>query len=236
MGFLSDDKTDDQAHNWAVRLRNCVIASGTGQTPKYIYLTEWTKHFALLRKEQGEELVEKVLGWYERNYDKQYTPKALSGATFRQKFEAIRAAMNRSEDSPEEEIDQRSKDLAKVLSNNWNFPVEIQSQLPKIIQKTRDNWKRFHWSLTKIDGSPREDRFLSVVLDTYSPSFIQDWIIFISNRYGKQQHYTGPVMSLAWTKDSPQFRQSFWRQWSLEWCGSPLTFEDLLDRLIKENK
>lgn len=234
MAFFPEKLKNKLDTAWARALRDAVQKHG--RAVKIQSLSNWTDNFTKLRQEKGPDLVGKVLVWYIENMGKEFVPQAYTAGVFRVKFDQIKQAMERTEDIPEE-IDQRSKNLAEWIANDHPFPVEILAKLPQIAKKTKERWDRFCEVITtEYANDARGSDFILHILNLYGFCFVEDWILGLSKRLGHTPHYTGPIMSLAWKLDSIWFRESFWRQWSLEWSGDPLTFDDLLDRLIKEQK
>jgi hypothetical protein len=232
--FFEENKVDEQAEEWCQRLYSALSESRKGRMKKSDKKA-WTQQFILLRKKEGPAKVEKVLSWYIQHIGEEFIPQAFSGTAFKSKFCQIEQAMERSDDAPE--IDERWHCKAERLLLDYNYPIEVASSLPAILHKTSVNWTKFLLTLvneTRKDPHSREYNFVSHIGTMYGQSFIEDWMVLLSRKYGKMEHYNGPVMSLVFTPSSKLFRESFWHKWSSEWCGGYSTFDSFLDKILEK--
>jgi hypothetical protein len=115
---------------------------------------QWRKSFKdLLRQDHvPRSQIEEVLNWYCENIGKEYVPDARSGPTFREKFDRIAAAMERSVDSLEPTP--RPKD---PMSDDY-FPPGVSKQM---IEREREEWlelkKRWPGASSCLEPGEDED-------------------------------------------------------------------------------
>jgi len=196
----------------------------------------WVRTLARLREEKTEDTLVRVIDWYSKHIGEEFVPRALSPRVFYDRFDSLHKAMLTSDD-PSELILPENLKLAHNLDRDYVFPIEVRSALPLLVQRSRDNWIAFLKELDEFKcDSERDSRFITNVFFAHAPYFIHRWFGMIAVKYGSMEHFTGPVMSLAFRANSKLFKDSFWRDWSMAWSGSPWTFDNLLDRfLLQEN-
>ncbi len=231
MGFFEEVTKDPQAVAWAERLaiiarrfRSKVVKSG------------WWRQFALLRKDRGEEEVERVLSWYEQHADDDYVPRASHAKVFREKFPQIARCM---ESVTLPAADLYGERVATRMIDRLKFPPNVQAVLPSIITTTDRAWAVFcsvmRDEMRKLNASDpqqlREIHFILHVGGMHAPSFVEDWCELLSKKTGHLPAYGGQLGRLAFRPESEWFHGYFWQTWAENWCRNPAAFDDLLGRL-----
>lgn len=193
-----------------------------------------------LFKQKGVEEVEQAFQWYMEHMDEEFVPQIYSASHLGVKFDKLVKAMDKVEGGLLEDIEPRNQNLADELLGSYDYPTEIAALLPLLVQRTRKNWTTFYATMISVWGSDklstRDHHFLDHIGGKENPVFVGNWMICMSHRLGKLDHYYGPVMKLAFTPTSEVFKKHFWQHWSSEWTGSPHTFDALLAELLKEKK
>ncbi len=188
------------------------------------------KKITALSKKVGVEEVEQAVNWYIEHFDEEFVPQIYSANALVSKFDALVRLMDQRDDPKDETIELRNKLQAETLDIEYSYPVEIAALLPLLVQRTRERW--LAWRLDSEER--REMEFLNNIRFKHSPTFVQDWMVFLFWRYGRMEHYFGSVMGLAFKPSSEAFKKHFWQKWSLEWSGYANTFDTLLENLTKE--
>jgi hypothetical protein len=230
MAFFKDS-TDKQVQGWVDLFRDRMKAMR--KPAKESDRKTWIRAFEMLRKAKGEETVEAVLHWYLDNLMTpgwEFLPQAYTAVHFRQKFDKIQWNME-GDLSVGPQPTERDKAHAELLAIHNVFPVELEAILPYLVCRTRASWGAFCERMEAYRGSARETGFLAHVLQARSPSFVEDWLRFLSSRYGWLSGYGGNVLQLAFRPKSSLFGESVWRLWSREWCGDLNAFDELLEEL-----
>lgn len=203
----------------------------------------WQKELEWLCSKHETQRVEMVLSWYCSHIGEEFVPQANSAIKFRLKFPQIVAAMERSDSSPSEQVSTINQARADRLANDLPWPVEIKTKLPTLVQRTATNWinwmaKIHAFRISKSSFTNKTDRWgrflLEIVVDTHH--FVDQWFLLLSTKYGRMEHYIGPVLSLAFKPESQMFKNSFWREWSARWTGDPTTFDPLLVELLQQQE
>lgn len=196
-------------------------------------LKSWAATLSNLSPEYTGEFVCKTLCWYVDHVKDEYVPRAYTAAAFAFKFSEIVDAMQLTEENQVE--DEWSRRTAERLAVSYRYPVEVESKLPQIVYKTRKNWEKFWDTCVSFFEklSDREKQFLDTVKKSQGQFFSESWMIRLSTTHGFRDHYSGPVMKLAFSIDSQAFKESVWKDWSFHWCGNPNAFDKLLQKLIK---
>ncbi len=202
--------------------------------PKPDRVIPWGRLFELWLTEENEERVERVLEWYCKNINKDGCPQAYAAQGFKDKFEQIAKHAEKEADEVET-IQERNMLTASKLTDELEWPVEIRTRLPVIIQRTRQSWEKF---CKVMQGKctlavARKAGFLERVL-AQSGSFTDIWMVVLSQKYGWMQRFTGSPLDLAFRPDSILFKESFWRSWSMDYCTDPKAFDGLLEELLKK--
>jgi len=106
-------------------------------------LKRWNEEFRLLRESDEVDAIRirDTLVWYCENMDDEYTPKAYSPATFRNKFLQIEDAMSRNV-IPVVELSKVGKSILTQLEGK-HWPKGSEEQLPYAIQASVDNFQKF---------------------------------------------------------------------------------------------
>lgn len=234
MAFFDAKPKDPQAKEWGKRLYSTLIAAKRHVGRGTMQGVAWTQQFIMLKKEHGEEKVKRVLEWYLEHMNDEFVPQANSGTAFRFKFSQIAAAMER--DSSVVEVDKWSKGLAEKLANQFSWPVEVLACLPQIISLTR---KRCHEFFDKMNDYPfgegsREVEFAAHLLADKACFFVNEWMRHLGIMLDGKEHYLGIPLRLAFHPESKGFKDSFWAQWSVEYCASFEAFDHVLEKLNEQ--
>jgi len=230
-----EPQTDGQLKMWANMLFDAVREHFpimiTKSKPQVI--KGWYRSFAALRTQRGPEEVDRVVNWYCQHMKEQYVPKAYSGMVFKSKFDRIKSAMETGE-SEDEVVPIEAVRISRSLLNDYDFPAEIRSMLPIIVARTMSRWLVFCEKMRQFQGPERSRVFLLRILKFYAPEFAKGWCIHLHRKYGRLESFTGPVLTLAWKPEHPDFLDSFWRLWSGQWTCQNHAFDLLLEELLKE--
>jgi hypothetical protein len=231
------ESLDQQALGWVQILLSALARYGklVPTANKKKRDRNWCSQFVLLRQEFGENKVSKVLEWYCKNIDGEYVPQAYAAASFRSKFMRIENAMLSQSDALPEPSD-RDKELARRLMDELTWPPEIMASLPEVIRRTRENWSAFVKKMeSHLFSHPpsRDVVFMRESITSYSPLFVEQWMLFLNRKWRTCTHYTGKIDTLCFRPQAKDFHLSFWTDWSFQWSGSPNTFDSLLEELLK---
>lgn len=210
------------------------ISKGHSQS---VTIKRGARLFQILENKYHYAVVDKVLAWYCQHRGEEFCPYGDTAYHFRANFGKIRQAMEVSDDV---EVSQRNKDLAESLINNYKYPVEIASKLPMILQQTRNGWEIFCHRMAgyvepPVSTRPPNDRYIAFmirVLELHALVFVDNWGLYLHQRYGFMESYTGNTANLVWRSASTAFKESFWRKWSQEYCADAGAFDSLLAELI----
>lgn len=237
MPFIAPDNREfDLATKMSRQLFNAVAKF---RTIKNYMSKEWTKYMHQLLKERDTTEVQETLDWYCENMGGEFVPKVASSRYFREKYDAIRAAMTR--EGTGVKVCKEAQEFAKELAIKLNWPVEVREKLPELVQLSRDN------ILTMVKAAcvfiargqkGNDDRdlvFINTVVIHRLKIMLTTWFDDLAARLWRP-HYDGDVMKLAFRMDSERFKTSHWRDWSYQWCGDGKAYDDLLAALIKESK
>lgn len=230
-----DDKTDKQCQVWATRLRAAVKTKR--KLMAVVNLHYWIKEFVALRAQVSAARLEPVLTWYELHIDEGHVPQAYSARSFRFFFSKIEERMMQCSETMVEVVKEPARKLVLRLTNDHKYPPEIVVQLPVLVQHSTDRWQRFCMTILEAMNTKtlliRELQFLERVLEEQETILVENWCIFLSQKYGWLEHYTGNVITLTFKPDHQLFRDSFWRHWAQLWSGDSCAFDSLLQELLK---
>jgi len=128
---------EDDYHRLAIKLKDIVKKNKARY--KQISTKKWAKELRLLGKSLRDETpepishIEKTIDWYEKNYQKQFTPKADSASAFREKYGRIRRQMEKTVHDDIKITPQALSYTDQLLRYQW--PELAKGQLPKIVQQ-----------------------------------------------------------------------------------------------------
>lgn len=193
----------------------------------------WERLIAKLRHDYGNSQAEQTIGWLCQNAGGQFTPRVRAPRDLEDKFEQIIRAMEASGTSLSVVVEPTNQMLAVSLGSDLPFPVEIAAILPNVLQRTQDNWLKVRRLLESLVFEERDQKFVNHILERYSPTFKVDWLLFLSRRFGHLNHYHGPATATAFEPSHVWFRESFWQDWSRNWCGRADKFDGILQILIR---
>jgi hypothetical protein len=202
-----------------------------GFTPK-----DWSKTLlTFIEASKASDMVH-VMNWYCCHIGEQYVPEAFSAKGFVEKYDAIKRAMEREGSDEPDQVSQLSLDIAEDIKRNiGRFPVEIESQLGMLVEKSRLNWRKFVKKMESYNGTIRNKTLINVVLTRMDTgSFAQQWFYLIHQKHGFKKNYTGRVLDLVFKPDSKLFLESLWRECAVSWSGAPCIFDSLLEELNNE--
>ena len=198
---------------------------------------------AALVKQVGRTRIRAALDWYVNHITDDYAPKAFSAKSFRDKFEQIEKAMLKDCDLLE--IAPHNIDHAERLAKQASWPVEVMTKLPMIVQSTDIAWTKFintvklaMEELRKNNDASKKQTHLRWIMFLDQKvlaqhTFVEQWMEMIQIRLLNKKNYLGPIETLIFLPQREMFKDSFWHQWSAEWCGNPASFDDLLTFLTK---
>jgi hypothetical protein len=194
----------------------------------------------LLCKKHGREEVVKVMEWYRDHKQDDFVPQVNSITQFYAKYGNIVKAMMTQQEvavEPVQEMDTRVFNMTSRLATELQYPPEILARLYTIAKLSDNRWKDFcvHTSATATCES-RDQSFLNHILMLEAVLFVENWLRFLSQKFGKMEHYTAPWDRCIWRLDHVSFRESFWCKWSYDWCGDLYAFDALLNDLTKEQR
>jgi hypothetical protein len=227
MGFFPE--TSDPAVELAKRLysQGVKYRKTSGAFPP-----TWARVFRTLLGRHDADKIGKILDWYVASHTSDSVPHSWHPTTFAANFDKL-CLLQDMEDNASEVVSPANMGLAEQFANDLRFPVEIRAQLPLLVQRTRNNWNAFlHRAAELPHPSQREAAFLASPIH-HDPIFVRTWMELLCQKFGGLEHYTRPVLLLAFKADSKLFAESLWRDWSNEWSGNPCTFDSLLSRLSR---
>lgn len=219
---------DDRAKEQIEQLHQALVAKKMWKPSSML---DGVRHIGQLYKKHTKEKVDKVLSWYCIHAGEEFVPRACTPRTFYTKYDAIVQAMERNPEETEEGVSEEAKRTVAQLTAIYTWPVEIEANLPAIVQKSLDNWRAFKAKLLMKIGMERF--FVEWVVETHKCFVEFDWMPLIHKQVGRQEHYFGNSMDLAFRPDSKRFKDSIWRNWSYLVCGKVKAYDKLLEGLCK---
>jgi hypothetical protein len=243
MVFFPEQATDNQLLDWATRLKKVMVKHKKGCGP--INLRGWMTTLDKLRQHQTPEEIDTVLAWYEKHAGEEFIPSAWTAENFRVKFLQIKLAMETADDACQDQITDDDKVVAERVKDSYEWPVEIASQLPLLVHKTRVRWAGFVQKCRDYVYQPRlpsqletgkRQRFLEDVVLQHQWVFIGNWFGLMSLKFGGKEHYLYNVSTLAFSPASKWFNSHFWQHWAEAWCHNPHEFDGLLGELTQGEK
>lgn len=229
MFFVETQQSDDPCMVLAQQLYTTARMLGSKHLKKSA-LPGWARMLRVLASTHTLERVQAVMAWYEKNALRDFVPQAKSAHAFVSKFDNIVQTMEGSDDTVI--VGHESLRVARRLLDHLEFPPEIASRLAVLVQRTRQAWDSFAERILDQKVNDREYNFLTRVLEVHGRTFHYDWFVFLNQKYGRSPRYVASPDYLVFRPTSTWFRESFWRRWSQDWCGSPIAFEALLDKLL----
>lgn len=140
------DKTDLALAEWLKEM----VLSKSSRSPR-INMTQWAKEFRLLRHHDNIPIedIEEVLGWLEDHFSDRYTPIVRSAKSFREKWDNLIAAMERSANSKPDKVkkvkpsqlDDTASQIYKSLKS-LTWPTNAEEQLPDLLQEASATLRR----------------------------------------------------------------------------------------------
>jgi hypothetical protein len=206
-------------------------------------IKSWSKQFTILRQTATEEDILQVLQWFKSNIKDQWTPKAYSAKSFRQKFDRIEEAMNRnkSQDTPISDV---ARSIYKRLGDlSWKGITG--DQVLTTVQISLTNYQEFLAKLQSWEVSctfmKRAEfvqvqsifrftaNFLNSNLST-DTQFVEKWIRDIHKMVTSFDTWNGDITKQAFTVSNKRFKQQG-REWATAYCGDSSRWDKLMEKL-----
>ena len=226
--FFVKEEKDLEFYVWqATRLAN-VIRSHFG-TSRPINIKHWAKDIKALHSHP--DVVERVMSWYIDNVGKPFVPIVRSAKSFKEKFEALEAAMERS--NPTLEISTDVVDIQRRLGD-LSWPTMTKDNELQLIQATRNNYLRW-WRMVRDEV--QTNGFAKYLLSQMHPV---DFFVELHVRDVHRAVHAGrladrEVGSLAWSPRWWSFENEMIVK-SQEYMNSCLAWTQLKAILRDENR
>lgn len=203
----------------AAQLREAVRVH-TKAPPETQARTDFVEMSILRRKINDEDRISAVLSWYCDHLADKWTPKALSGHWFRQKFAAIEAAMLRAngtapspaESPPAAEPDPDESAVVTTLTTGPIWPHGSASQLPEQARRALTNVRSFQRVMNNIARQGAETETTRVTAYAVrrllahmgTPQFVvESWFTRVLERVARWDQWSGKLDFFAWRFDHP---------------------------------
>jgi len=198
-------------------------------------LNKWANQFRLLRTigDVSPARIRLALMWYRVNIRGQYTPKAYSADSFREKYQAINDAMWRGDTPPSTTITEAAKKISNKLGLYW--PGKEAEHELAFIQATLDAHHdlaaRLHTARNRTTGL--DHRLLDHLLIQISGAeqFTECWTHRVHHIACTWPKWRGNLLRWALRLDGKMFVEQA-EKWVAEYCGPARNWAKVLE-LIK---
>lgn len=204
----------------------------------------WARSFATLRRSVGAERIQKALTWYVHNIGKPYVPQAYAATSFKEKFAAIEAAMQRDPDvGTATEITPQAAEIARRLAGR-HWPKGSGDDVPAVVQGCLDRYTEFiaHRDAfmkgmatgeIEIGSNTYRDRLIRFGkhLRGAMPApaaFVEQWMIHLNDRVAGWDGWSGNLSSMAFHRRSKEFTKRG-REWATRFCGNPARWDQFVE-------
>ncbi len=200
----------------------------------------WKADFQLLRGRHSEEEIEETLKWYKANLKQKFVPKVYSARKFREKYTAIRAAMQRTSGElpkniePGVEITEKARKLKNDMNLNWpgeehlkelafiqlnlNYCESFSRRLKKVYEKLKEECDRKDSRSLLLEGVSKSitRRLLLRVIHLYhchlTPiDMTRWWLEHVNNTAWNWSGWQGNLLAWVLTDSNPRFNQAMSR-------------------------
>lgn len=242
MGFIASLDTPKVSNNPSPFDADCARQLATRvkerrRSQRPIYVGVWARQFQRLREldKVPEDEIATVLTWYLPHLGTPYTPEAFSGESFRNKFDAIKRAMER-DGGPAIAISTEAKEIAKRLDTYHNWPKGSASQLPKVVQQSLNNYSVFLKRLNKLRNAHEERHRIHRFLTWLAPhlgrpkDFMVSWFETVLSRIAKWDEWSGDLKHFTFKHDHKIFMATG-RGWAAEYFGDATAWNQIIGKL-----
>lgn len=212
-------------------------------------VSTWEKWIRLLRQQDGktEDQINGAIAWYAVHLNDDYVPIILNGKQFREKFPQLERLMGR--DGSNVNVTPEAAKVAGWLRNRMNWPGDTGSHLEVVIQRSLNNFDKWHSNLIDLRDAiitkPKQEvsahdrcllRFINYLKETFCPDrefFVQMWMKEVHqmiNWHG----WSGSILNLDFRADSKVFER-VGREWSMAFSCTPNRWDRLV-RALKETE
>lgn len=143
--------------------------------------TAWMKVLRILINTYGQEEVQTVSEWYCKNVCREMVPEAYQSATFKQKYPAIKRAMERFE-GPQLEISDKTKKAAERVYSS--FPPGDRKPIEVMLQRSVDEFNYLRDRCKELAKEEPKLKFLTeqILNNLYPISAAEEHALRISGR------------------------------------------------------
>lgn len=160
--------------------------------------------------ENGEQRVESVWSFYEKNYRRIKKPNVTSGSSFAGAFAWLEDIIEREKEHQVEITDDAKKVATNLRSSRW--PKGSTDQLETAVQISLNNAKTFR---QQLDESKPFHRRVSSEMPSIL-TFVRTWFERVHHRIDGWENWNGNLTALAFKVDSKEFQQ-MGKQWAGEY-------------------
>lgn len=249
-GFgLVETKPDDTTKEDTIRATQLLEAVKKKMGTSHPYVTKarlssWAIKLSRLRTldKIPDKAIQKTMDWYTRHLGEEFVPEAYSGETFRKKFPAIQAAMERDKVGSVEVTPQAEAIFSRIGGLAW--PKGSARMVPGVIQACLEGYttwlkrfKAFTAILADADAIPDlgKDRvkFLrlaqSIIPKLVEPShYVQGWITDVHHRVANWEEWSGDFKPYIWKPDCKRFT-NMGRGWAEAYYNNPEYWDRLME-------
>jgi len=200
---------------------------------------KWEKEFGQLEKKVGFQRIQNVLKWYDVHLKSPYVPQAFSGGSFHRKFERLEEAMERQQGPTPKNTENRRRAIEIVLGQvdplGWAWmSLDTLCSTISVCLERYDEWVRRFYD-AKAHLTPDQSRLQSFAdyVSRQLPSatsLVVDWLKYI---HGVSPYGTEPGRAV-WDAGS-NWWNGIGRVWSVQYCGRPKLWIQLVDEVIDES-
>lgn len=199
----------------------------------------WGNHIRLLRTVDGvpPQRVRLVLEWYVKNIRDPHMPQAHSTKTFRAKFRAIEAAMQRGADPAVKSITDHARKLVKQAGLYWPASV-TEDDVLFVTQASINNYTAFLKGLRRIRDDPTLHRYTRGLADYINRFTCQDvdamvlcWLTETHSAVHHTHGWAGNLRRWAWRPQHRRYAVPWGRAWAADYIGNPAAYDTLLELL-----
>lgn len=174
-------------------------------------VNKWARHLAAIVELDGHERqrVAVVLRWFARRHTHPFAPRAYAGATIRDRYPAIAAAMARIDPDHGLTVTDRARELGeRVWNYGWPVP-SLKAEFPALLQRSLDNMASVRNALRSCSapGSSPESRAIEVLVDFLSQdhSHACDWWHRVHSRVAGWKGWDGNAARYVPSLDNPEW-------------------------------
>jgi hypothetical protein len=227
---LSTPNTDPQDTEIATLLAKAVQGKLPGRR---VNVAAWAKQVALLRREATPARVLAAAQWYATAIGGQWVPQAYSAKTFREKFPAIEAAMERAavREPAALVVGARATGVLRRLEG-LSWPKGSGPQVPQAVQLSLDRFTAWQAARDRVTEDQRAAACIRAYkfgeyLQGTTPApgaYVEAWFRRVHGMVQNWAGWSGRLSGMAWHMGHDEF-QRVGRGWAEDYCGQPARWD-----------